>query len=410
MIQLQKIKQKFKNNKLVDINGTLLNELAKIKADEIKDKSIAVAVGSRGIANLPQFVKSTISYLIDKGAKPFIFPAMGSHGGATPQGQIQVLESLGITEKSVGCPIKSSMKVHEVKNKELGHKLYIDDYAWHSDGIIMINRIKPHTAFYSEYESGLVKMAIIGVGKHKMAKEMHEFGVHGLKHLMPKAASYLFSLEKFIGGIALVEDAYDQTMHIEYINAQQIMDREPDLLKMAVDNMPCLPVNDIDILIVDEIGKNLSGTGMDTKIIGRMHIFGEKEPEYPKINQIIIDDLTQKTHGNAVGIGLADIITKKLYDKIDFQKTYENVYTSTFLGRAFIPVVAPTLKHALDYATRAAGKQRQHNLKIVRIKNTLHIDELLVSQSIKQILTSADITDEYQELYDKNGNITAFNP
>ncbi len=383
--RLYPITQHFTRRALDDLHVALDAQLRTIPSQKLRDASIAVAVGSRGIAHIADITAQTVTFLKNNGANPFVFPAMGSHGGATAQGQREVLTSLGITEAALGCPVRASMEVEEIDAPGLPHKVFVDAYAWNADHILMINRIKPHTAYYGDYESGLVKMACIGVGKHAMAQQMHRCGVQGLRDMMPDAAAHLFATGKFLGGIALVEDAYDEIMHVEYLDTSDtrgILAREPDLLRMAVDNMPRLPVEDIDILIVDETGKNISGTGMDTKIVGRMRLFGVQEPVSPRVNQIVACDLTPETHGNAVGVGLADVITRRLYEKIDFQKTYENVRTSTFLSRAFIPVVADTQDDAFDWAAAAAGAHKKDALRVVRIRNTLQLDNVGVSEAV----------------------------
>ncbi len=385
-ISLHKIRQLFQNNPIGNIEDVLINELNKLPYERLNGKSIAIAAGSRGINNIQFIIHCLVRFLKEHNARPFIFPAMGSHGGATAEGQLNVLNGLGINESSVGCPVKSSMEVVELNNEGIEARVFMDKHAYNADGIIMVNRIKPHTAYHDTYESGLVKMAVIGVGKHAQALEIHEYGVYGLKKILPRAGQTILDSGKILGGVAIVEDGYDQTMHIEALLADEIMNKEPELLAMAKHNMPCLPVKDIDILIVDEIGKNVSGTGLDTNIIGRNYIFGEPEPEGANINQIVVLGLTPETQGNAVGIGLADIITDHAYQAIDFQKTYENVYTSTFLTRAKIPVTTPTLKEALQYACRAIGKHKHGNERIVRIKNTLHLEEIYVSDNVLQEL------------------------
>ncbi len=408
-IQLHKIRQQFQSNPLQDIEQTLSNEFKKFPYKKLNGKSIGIAAGSRGIKNIQLIIYRLVQFLKKQNARPFIFPAMGSHGGATAKGQLKVLNGLGITETAMACPVKSSMEVVELNNDGIEARVFMDKYAYQADSIIMVNRIKPHTAFHDTYESGLVKMAVIGVGKHDQALEIHEHGVYGLKKILPHAAKKIFESGKITGGIAIVEDAYDQTMHIEALLADDIMNKEPELLAMAKQNMPCLPVKDLDILIVDEIGKNISGTGIDTNIIGRNYIFGEPEPGDANINQLILLGLTHETQGNAVGVGLADIITDKLYQAIDFQKTYENVYTSTFLTRAKIPVTTPGLKEALQYAFRAIGKHKKGNERIVRIKNTLQLEEIYVSENVLQELPAdTDIVRKDNQLLNKSGKQTQF--
>ncbi len=233
--------------------------------------------------------------------------------------------------------------------------VFMDKNAYESDGVILINRIKPHTDYHAKYESGLVKMAVIGLGNEKQASAIHSYGVYGLSTLIPLTAKQIFSTGKILGGIALVENAYDDTMLVNVLKTDDFFEQEPVLLDIARKNMPALPVNDIDVLIIDQMGKDISGVGIDTNIIGRTKIVGQEEPENPNIKAIMVLDLTDHSHGNAIGIGLSDVITKKLYDKIDFSATYSNAVTSSFLERAKIPIVADNDKEAFEIALRSCG-------------------------------------------------------
>jgi len=262
----------------------------------------------------------------------------------------------------------------------------MDRHAFESDGVILINRIKPHTDFHGDYESGLVKMITIGLGKHRQAMAVHEYGVNGLKNLMPQAARRIISTGKIIGGVAIVENAYDETMLVETIRAEEIMEKEPPLLKIAAGNMPRLPLDAIDILVVDYLGKNISGVGLDPNIIGRMYIRGETEPLHPKIASIMVSDITDESHGNALGIGFADVITRRLFDKINFQAMYENVYTATFLKRATVPIVAENDRRALEFAWRSLGPIPPENIRLIRIRGTLHLGEMYASPAVTDIL------------------------
>jgi hypothetical protein len=347
-----------------------------------KGDSVAVAVGSRGITNIALITKCIIDSLKIKGAKPFIVPAMGSHGGGTARGQKELLKSYGVTEDYCGCPIKSSMEVVELPSDGLENKVYMDKYAYEADGTVVINRIKTHTDFSGEIESGLLKMIVIGLGKRQQATAIHDYGVYGLKHLILPTAKQILKYGNIIMGIGIVENAYNNTAIIKAILPEDIERTEIELLKIARRNMHHLPYDDIDILIVDEMGKNISGSGMDTKIIGRIKISTEKDPDRPKIKNIIVCDLTHESHGNASGIGLADMITKKLYNKIDLDSTYANCLVSNFYERAKIPIIMENPYTATLNAIRACNKIKIEDLKIMRIKNTLNINEVYVSQYI----------------------------
>lgn len=379
--RLIKAKQVFSSDEVRNIEEVTRGELHKTISGSLEGKKIAIAVGSRGINKLDVVVRATVSFLREKGAEPFIIPAMGSHGGATAKGQTNILHEFGIDEKMLNSPIDASMDVVQIDSK-LECKLYMSKAAFESDGVILINRIKPHTDFHGSYESGLAKMSVIGLGKHAGALEIHSFGLQGLGCLIPVAAHSILATGKIMLGIGIVENAYDRIAHIEAVAHDQIMAREPELLAIARNNMPSLPVGNIDILIVDRLGKDISGVGMDPNIIGRTGIRGEIDPCTPSINQIIVADLTEKTQGNALGVGLADVITRRLFQKINFKTMYENAYTSTFLGRAKLPVIAETDKDAFRYARRVCERVPFEHLRIIRIRDTLHLGEIYISPAV----------------------------
>lgn len=393
--KLVKIRQFFNDQHIINIEDKVKEEILNSGIEIKKGASIAIAVGSRGIANIDEIVKATVQWVKDMGGYPFIVPAMGSHGGATAKGQKEVLEGYGITEESVGAPIKSSMEVVELPKDELPNNVYMDKNAYQAEGTIIINRIKVHTDFHGRLESGLMKMCVIGLGKHKQALKIHNFGVYGLKELIVPTARQVLKHGNIIMGIGIVENAYDQTAIIRALRPTEIEEEEVKLLEQSRGNMPSLPVDKLDVLIIDEMGKNISGVGADTNIIGRIGIKGETEPERPNITSIIIRDLTAVSHGNAIGVGLADIITKKLYDKIDFRTTYENVITSTFLQRGNIPIIADTDRQAIEYAFRTCGPINFEEARIARIKNTLNLDEIYVSKSV---LDDINYRDKIQEI------------
>lgn len=379
-----KIRQSFPSRKITDLPGAIRRELSALNLQLKPGARIAIGIGSRGIANLATLAQEVIAFLKAKGAQPFVVPAMGSHGGATAKGQAEILEGLGITEAALGVPIVSSMDVVEIPAPGLSHKLYMGRSACESDGVVLLNRIKPHTDFHGTYESGLVKMSVVGLGNHAQAKIMHGLGVGGLRDLIPIAAKEILATGKILFGLAVVEDSHDETMRVRALRPEAILAEEPELLRLAVDSMPKLPADRIDILLVETMGKNLSGTGMDTNIIGRIRVKGSPEPETPAIGAIIVDDLSPESHGNALGMGLADIITRNLFDKVDFKAMYANVVTTTFLERGKTPIVADTLDQAFDIALRTAGGRPFEQLRVIRIANTLHLEEMLVSPALYQ--------------------------
>ncbi len=364
--RMYRVRQRFSAEKLVDVAGTLRTELAGSGVAIKPGTRIAIAVGSRGIANHPLFVREIAAWVREHDAEPFIVPAMGSHGGATAEGQRKILESYGIT----GAPIISSMDV-----VQLGHDAFMDRAAYESDGVIVINRIKPHTSFHGPYESGLLKMIAIGLGKDAGARAIHRLGVAGLRELMPRVAQQIIATGKIVLGVAVVENAYDETMLVRAVPARQISEVEPGLLAIARRNMPYLPVEGIDVLVVDEIGKDISGTGMATNVIGRLRIVGESEPASPRIKQIVVRDLSAGSGGNGYGIGLADLTTRRCAEKIDWAVTSANVAASGFAERGNLPAVAETDEQALEWALPAGSR-------VVRIRNTLNLETLIVSETV----------------------------
>lgn len=406
------VKQRFTGPTVKDIEAEVTKQLLSIE-EQLNVKPgmrIALTAGSRGIANIADIIKATAACLRMMGAEPYIIPAMGSHGGATAEGQVKVLESLGVTESYCGAPILSSMEVVQIGETERGIPVYVDRHAHGGDGIILIGRVKVHTDFKSPIgiESGIMKMAAIGLGKHKQALALHNYGIQGIRDFMPEVSRVVFAKANILCGIAIVENAYEETALIEAIPANRIEERERELLKLSASLMPKLPVQELDVLHVDQIGKNYSGTGMDTNIIGRMRIVGEEEPASPRIGYIIAGDLSEECQGNALGIGLADLTTKRLFQKIDYHKTNENVITSTFLHRAMIPIVIDNDREALRTALRCSWGVDPERARIMRIANTLHLEYVYISESLLPEIRSMshlEVIGEPEEMrFDSDGN------
>ncbi len=409
-LRLTRAVVRFPRPRLTDIAGAVRGQLDAHRRAFPTTGTIAVGVGSRGVANLADIVRSAIDTLQRWGLSPFIVPAMGSHGGATADGQRQLLEDYGVTSQAMGCDIRSSMDVVALDHGDLPHGLFMDRHAHAADGVLLINRIKPHTDFHGSYESGLAKMAVIGLGKECQAIEMHRFGVSGLRDGIPRAATRVFASGRITAAIGVVENAYDETMAIEVLPAPDVMRREPALLEMARANMPALPVAALDVLIVDRLGKNISGTGMDTNVIGRMRIAGEPEPASPRVRAIVVTDLTAASHGNATGTGLADVITRRLFDKIDVGVTYTNVFTSGFPERGKMPIVAPTDADAYACALRSCGPIEPGCERIARIRDTLHLGEVYVSSAVREELrgrSDVDVAGDAEEMFDGEGALRA---
>lgn len=409
-----KVKQHFHGPTVSDIDEKVAQEFAKaeIEAKVHEGMNVAITAGSRGIANIAKIIRATANEIKKRGANPFIIPAMGSHGGATAEGQIEVLESLGVTEEFCGVDIRSSMEVVEVGKTEAGIPVYIDKIGYESDGVILVNRIKAHTDFSAEIESGLMKIASIGLGNHKQAQAIHTFGVHGIRDHMPKVAEVVFRTGKVVMGIGIVENAFEDTAEIEVIPVELIQQREAELLTYSKTLLPKLPIDKVDVLFVDKIGKNYSGTGMDTNIIGRIRILGTKEHAKPDVDYIIAGDLSEESHGNALGIGLADITTEKLFKKIDYKKMNENVITSTFLQRASIPIVLGSDQAAIETALRGSWGKDPETIRFMRIPNTLHLEELYVSEALVSEIEKIDNVEIVGELgpmmFDETGYFKNF--
>lgn len=378
--KMYRVTAKFERPKVLDVRQAVEKECERLFNHMQPGQSLAIAVGSRGIASIAEVVKTAVDKAKACGLKPFIFPAMGSHGNAVAEGQAGVLATYNITEETMGVPIRPEMDTVQVGTSRSGLPVLVARVAMEADGILLINRVKPHTDFHGKWESGLVKMLVIGLGKRAQATEIHNFGTMGLRDKIPEVARLVLEKAPVIGGIALVENAYKELAVIKGLRSDEIFAEEPSLLVRARELMPHLPCDQLDVLVVDQLGKDISGAGMDTNIIGRMYIFGVKEPEKPRITRIVVLDLTPATHGNAAGIGLADITTRRVMDKIDYETTMTNIVTSTFLKRGKIPVYFPTDAQALEVAVRTSYTQAA-NCRMIRIKNTSTLDHMLVSEA-----------------------------
>ncbi|KKM10013.1 hypothetical protein SY88_15260 [Clostridiales bacterium PH28_bin88] len=382
--RMLRIRQNFGHSYIPDVQGVVRSEVARVfPHTPIKPgDSVAITVGSRGIANLATIIYALVSELADRGCNVFLVPAMGSHGGATAEGQTKILEHYGITEEAVGVPIKSSMEVEQVTKTEDGLSVFVDKHALSADHIVVFNRIKPHTDFRGDIESGLLKVMAIGLGKHKGAMYYHQAAVTlgGSRVIRTVGRSVIRSCSLAFG-LAVVENAYDQTAIVSALLPAELEFQEKELLNKARELMASLPFKEMDILIVDRIGKNISGTGMDTNIIGRMMNIYTEEPEWPKITRIIVRDLTEETMGNALGIGMADFTTKRLADKVDWKSTYANCITGLVVEKARLPIVCEHDREALEAALATIGLIPPEEARLIRIKDTLSLTEVLVSEA-----------------------------
>lgn len=381
---LRRVSQVFENKKIDNVSEKIIQELERIKfSEKIKPgMQIGITVGSRGIDNLELIIKTVIQEVKKHSGCPLIIAAMGSHGGATVEGQLSILASYGITEKRMGVPVKATNEVIELGKLENGLPVYFNKIAYSFDGLIIINRIKVHTSFKSDIESGLCKMLAVGLGNHKGAILVHSMGVKGLSDYTVKFAELILRETPVLCGIGILENGYDKTYKLIAANPKDFKKVDRKFLKECKKILPRLPVSNIDLLIVEEIGKNISGTGMDTNIVGGITGFNKSSFNLPKIKEILLLDLTPESHGNAHGVGLATAITKKLYNKIDFNATYTNSITSGFLNKSRIPMVFSTEKGAFKTCLGVLGNLPGIKPRIIIIKNTLKLDEMYVSEPV----------------------------
>ena len=365
-----------------------------------KGSSVAVGVGSRGLDNQVLVVRTVIDELRNAGMNPFIVPAMGSHGGATDEGQIEVLHSYGITPENTGAEIRATMEVERIGTLEgetagefAGHPVWFDKNAYAADAVLLINRIKPHTDFTNDLESGIAKMCAIGLGKRKGAEGIHFYGARGLRDLIPRVSRFLADKLSILGGIALLENELGRTSEIHALQNDQIAcEGEKALLRRAREMSPRLPFAEFDVLIVDELGKNISGAGMDTHVIGRgtMPSIPEQTWGGPDIRLIAVLDVTDESHGNITAVGLADLTTKKLIDKADFSKSLINMRTSGEGGilRARLPVIQPTGEDCVRTAIACCGAHDRDAVRLVRIRNTAHTRFLEITSGLLDLARS----------------------
>jgi hypothetical protein len=381
-----RLRQTFDRTMVADIPGAVQSELKKLALERRirPGQRIALTGGSRGIANIALILKSAADYLKSIDARPFIFPAMGSHGGATAEGQTAMLAHYQVTEAVTGAPVLSSMDTVEISRTQEGVPVFIDKNAFEADGIIVVNRIKPHTKFKAHIESGLMKMMAIGMGKQKGAEYYHKAAIqHTFAKIIVDAGREVLKKAPILCGLGLVENGYDQTAVIAALLPEELEEREKELLVQAKKMMPRLPFTEIDLLIIDEMGKDISGTGIDPNITGRNRDILGVFPHPVNAKRIFVGDLTPSSGGNAIGIGFVDLTTKRLVDKIDRSSTYMNCITAISLEKAAIPMHFETDRECIRVALGSIGLIPPERSRIVRIKNTLQLDEVEVSEIYK---------------------------
>lgn len=381
--KMAQISQHFTFMDLQDVEGTLRTELGKpeISRRVKPGMRIAITVGSRGLAQLPVLVRTIVEELKKFGAQPFIVPAMGSHGGASAAGQTALLASLGVTESSVGCPIQSSMEVVQLGTTADGMPVYMDKNAFEADGIVVVNRAKVHTAFSGANESGIVKMITIGLGKQMGADACHARGFKDMAQFIVDMAKISIQKANILFAVGIVENAYERVAKIIAVPPEEIIATDQHLLAEMKQGMPKILLQPIDVLIVDNMGKEFSGGGMDPYITGRAPTPYVTVPGV-NVARLVVLDLTEASHGNANGVGNADITTRRLFDKIDFDATYTNILTSTVTPSGRIPLIMDSDRLAIGSGIKTCNAPNPNQLRIVRIPNTLHIDRIYVSEGL----------------------------
>ena len=376
------VRQNFPRPRVEDVPARVRELLSRpdIAAAVKPGMEIAVTCGSRGIANLRFIMREVCCCLRELGARPFLVPAMGSHGGATAEGQRAIIESYGVTEEFCGVPIRSSMEVQYIGDTEDGRPVYIDRNAAGADGIVLVNRIKAHTDFRGPYESGLMKMMVIGLGKQRGAENFHQEGPARMGHNIPIFGWAILRHAPVLFGLGVLENAYDETARIEVLHRSEIIEKEPLLLKEAKDLMARCYIQDVDLLIVDRIGKDISGDGMDPNITGRFcnpYVSGGMNAK-----KMAILDLTDDTHGQMAGLGYGDVTTRRCLNRCDFSASYPNALTSTTFTPFRVPMVLESDREAISACLKYCGGNDKRHPRVVRIRDTMHMDEIWVSEAL----------------------------
>jgi len=377
--QIFRVRQTFERPQVSDVPSEVQSQLEQLALrNKIQPgQSVAITAGSRGIANIHLIIKAIVDHLKSIGAEPFIVPSMGSHGGGTAEGQRAIIEAYGITEQFCGCPIRSSMETVVVCEAAEGFPVHFDRFAFEADHVVVCGRVKPHTGFVGDIESGLMKMMLIGLGKHEGAKIYHRAIMnYSFGQIVRSVAREVLSKCSIVAGVAIVENGYDETAKIAAIAPDDFENREKELLVQARGWMPQLPFKKVDILILDEIGKNISGSGMDTNVVGRKyHDHEAAEDEWPKVKKIVIRGLTEATHGNACGIGMSEFCRTQVLEQMDVRATRINSLTGGHAPAAMIPLDYSTDREILDVALPSIGLTEPPDASLIWINNTLDVVE-----------------------------------
>ncbi len=380
-----RVRQKFDARRIADVPAEVAAQLATLKlGNKVKPgQTVAITAGSRGIAHIGQIIRTAVDHVKSLGGVPFIVPAMGSHGGGTAAGQLQILEHYGITPEKMGCELRASMETIIVDRTAQGIPVHFDKHASQADHVLIVGRIKPHTGFVGDVESGLHKMMLIGLGKHEGAKIYHRaIADYSFMEIITAVGESVIQKCRVVGGIGIVENAYDETALIEAVPPEKFLERETQLLKLAIQWLPRLPFPYCDLLIIDKMGKNISGTGMDTNVIGRKYNdHAATDRDTVRCKRIFVRGLTHETHGNATGIGIAEFINQRTADAIDRKITAINCITGLHPTAAMIPIAFDTDREVVTNALHTCGLVEPPNSKVIQIPNTLHLAEVLVSEA-----------------------------
>ncbi|QDT93953.1 lactate racemase domain-containing protein [Gimesia algae] len=412
--KVYRVRQNFPSSRIENVAETVRTELAKLNLEKTvkPGESVAVTVGSRGIANISLIIKTTIDYLKTIEAVPFIVPAMGSHGGGTAEGQAEVIAAYGITAETMGVEIRSSMETVIVDTTSHGIPVHFDKHAYEADHVLICGRVKPHTRFVGDIESGLHKMMLIGLGKHEGAKIYHRaIEDISFEEIINAVAKSILQKCSVVAGLAIVENSYDQTALIEAVPPEQFYEREKALLNIARDWLPRLPFPQTDLLIVDRIGKNISGSGMDACVIGRkFNDHAATERDTVSVKRIMIRSLTEETHGNACGIGLAEFTNERTVTSVDWKITRINANTGSHPTAAMVPLAYPTDREAIEAALQTIGLVSPEASRIVQIFDTLELSEVIVSETYLEEINSRDdleiIAGPFELAFDAEQNLT----
>ena len=410
-----RLRQTFDARRVTDISGEVARQLDSLKLNEQirPNQTVAITAGSRGIAHIGQITRAAVDHVKGLGATPFIVPAMGSHGGGTAAGQTQLLEHYGITPEKMGCELRASMETVIVDRTPQGIPVHFDKHASTADHVLIVGRVKPHTGFVGDVESGLHKMMLIGLGKHEGAKIYHRaIADYSFMEIITAVAASVIAKCRVIGGLAIVENAYDETALIEAVPPTRFLEREIELLKLAIQWLPRLPFPVADLLIIDQIGKNISGTGLDTNVVGRKYNdHAGTDRDTVRCKRIFVRGLTEETHGNATGIGISEFTNQRTADAIDRKITAINCITGLHPTAAMIPIAYETDRDAISQALHTCGLVEPPNAKVIQIKDTLHLSDVLVSEKYLDDLSGRNDLERLSEpeemAFDANGNLRA---